>query len=184
MKKRRSNCLNSAQSCTCMSKKLFPDKLKRTLITEEPFMLWDSSQQATCDSWRVMDAVTLRRPHWGWRSKNDLHRLQKMWNSRNKMSELGIANRRRSAMRGGVPGLWKCGGCECQRRGRAFLPHAPDKSHLSGPSPYETWDTSVATAHSCCCLLWRGTLPSCSYKAVIRTIKLTPSPLAWPPLVL
>lgn len=66
MKKRRSNCLNSAQSCTCMSKKLFPDKLKRTL-TEEPFMLWDSSQRATCDSWRVMDAVTLRRPHWGWR---------------------------------------------------------------------------------------------------------------------
>lgn len=63
-------------------------------------------------------------------------------------------------------------------------PHAPDKSHLSGTSPYKTWDTTVATPHSCCCLLWWGTLPSCSYKAVIRTIKLTPSPLASPPLVL
>lgn len=30
-------------------------------------------------------------------------------------------------------------------------------------------------------LLMLGTLPSWSYKAVIRTIKLTPSPLAWPP---
>lgn len=41
-------------------------------------------------------------------------------------------------VRGGVPVLWKYGGCECQGGGGVFLPHASDKSHLSGRSPYET----------------------------------------------
>lgn len=117
----------------------------------------DASLQSTCDSRWV--ASPCGRPCWGWRSGNDLRRLCKMWKSRNKMSELGIANRRGSAMRASAPVCWKCGGCECQRRGRVSRPHTPHKSHLSGTLAYETWDTTVATAHSCCCLLWREHYP-------------------------
>ena len=40
-------------------------------------------------------------------------------------------------IRGGVRVLHECGGCECQR-GEVFLPHATDKSHLSGRSQYKT----------------------------------------------
>lgn len=39
--------------------------------------------------------------------------------------------------RGAVHVLNECGGCECQR-GEVFFPHATDKSHLSGRSPYKT----------------------------------------------
>lgn len=135
------------------------------------------------DGWRMLSPCSVPAGTvelWAEQDReNYLRRVQKMWSGGNKMSELGICEQTAERVRG-VPVLYKYGGCECQR-GEVFLPRASDKSHLSGGSLYKTWDTTVATPHICCCFLCWGTLPSWSYKAVIRTIKLTPSPLAWPP---
>lgn len=134
-----------------------------------------------------MDAVTLWRPRWdggeggeGMRARIISAEFRKCETAETKCQSWELRTD------GGACTWWCACFVEVRRvwmsgGGGVFLPHASDKSHLSGRSPYETWDTTVATPHICCCFLCLGTLPSWSYKAVIRTIKLTPSPLAWPP---
>lgn len=85
-----------------------------------------------CDGWWVIDAVTLGCPCWdggkagGKESENYLLAKQRKQNLRS-----GNCEQTAERAHGGVHVLYECGGCECQR-GEVFIPHATDKSHLSG----------------------------------------------------
>lgn len=70
-------------------------------------------------------------------SENYLRRVQENAKQRKQNVRAGNCEQTAERVRGGVRAWYECGGCECQR-GEVFFPHATDKSHLSGRSPYKT----------------------------------------------
>lgn len=105
--KQTHNSSNSAQTCTYVCT-VHTHKVPNLFPGNGNDFYWRPPvlrQQSADDMWwligdgcchLVASPLGWRRRRGGKESKNYLRRVQKMWNSRNKMSELGIANRRRS----------------------------------------------------------------------------------------